>query len=112
MWLLDVNMPKPLIAALGELGIQARTAIDQGWKNLTNGRLVEAAVAQGFSSLLTRDQLFGESANRALRNFPQFSVVLITLPQMKAAGFMENFKVAWRIAPITPVPGKMIHWPA
>ncbi len=111
MWLLDVNMPRPLIAALAELGIQAKTAIDQGWKNLTNGRLVEAAVSQGFSCLLTRDKLFGDSASRALRNFPQFSVVLITLPQMKAPGFMENFKAAWRLSPIKPVPGEMIHWP-
>ncbi len=112
MWLLDVNMPRPLIAALGKLGQQAKTAIDLGWENLTNGRLVEAAVSQGFSCLLTRDQLFGESASRALSTFPQFSVILITLPQMKAPAFMENFKESWNISPIKPIPGKMIRWPA
>lgn len=111
MWLLDVNMPRPLIAALGELGIQARTAIEQGWKDLTNGRLVRAAVDQGFTCLLTRDQLFGDSAAKALKDFPQFAVVLITLPQMKAAGFLENFKTTWRASPIKPTAGKIIRWP-
>ena len=112
MWLLDVNMPRPLIAVLGELGIQSKTAIEQGWNELTNGRLVSAAVAQGFSCLLTRDQFFGESAARALKDFPNFSVVLVSLPQMKSPDFIQNFKAAWRTAPIIPVPGKIIHWPS
>ena len=111
MWLLDVNMPRPLIAALGKLGINAQTAGDQGWEALTNGRLVEAAVSKGFTCLLTRDQLFGESAARALKNFPQFSVILITIPQMKGTAFVESFNREWRTTPIKPVPGKITQWP-
>ena len=111
MWLLDVNMPNPLIPVLGELGIQAKTATDQGWATLSNGRLVEAAVTQGFTCLLTRDKLFGESAAQGLLRFPKFAVVLISLPQMKATPFIESFQAAWRIGPIQPLAGKMISWP-
>jgi uncharacterized protein DUF5615 len=111
MWLLDVNMPNPLTAFLGELGIQAATATDRGWGTLTNGRLVEAAVREGFVCLLTRDRLFGDSAAQALHKFPQFAVVLIGLPQLKAPQFLQSFQTAWESSPIKPVSGKMIHWP-
>jgi hypothetical protein len=50
---------------------------------LTNGILVEAAANAGFNCILTRDRLFGESAARALKRFPGFSVVLVTIPQLR-----------------------------
>jgi hypothetical protein len=70
MWLLDANMDVHLVAVLGEFGIRCDTAANRGWKALSNGDLVAAAVAAGFHCLLTRDRLFGESASRALKSLP------------------------------------------
>jgi hypothetical protein len=67
MWLLDANMDVHLASLLAELGIASETAAAKGWKALSNGQLVAAAVSSGFDCLLTRDRLFGESAeNRHL----------------------------------------------
>ena len=67
MWLLDANMDVHLVQTLNELGVSCDTAANRGWKALSIGELVSAAVAAGFTCLLTRDQLFGESAARALK---------------------------------------------
>jgi len=80
MWLLDANMDVHLVSVLESFGIACDTAANRGWKALSNGELVTAAVAAGFVCLLTRDQLFGQSASRAL-TFPQFAVVVIDVPQ-------------------------------
>jgi hypothetical protein len=40
---------------------------------------VRAVVDAGFQCLLTRDRLFGESASRALKLFPQFAVVVVKM---------------------------------
>ncbi len=111
MWLLDVNVPAQLVGLLAELGEQARTAKDQGWGGLVNGALVEAAVAGGFTCVLTRDRLFGEAASRALRRFPQFSVVLLDLPQLRAQQFLQEFRATWSRAPIRPESGRFTSWP-
>ena len=58
MWLLDVNLPRGLVATLGEFGVPAEHAGARGWDALTNGTLVEAAVNAGFFCVLTRDGLF------------------------------------------------------
>jgi len=79
--------------------------------HLSNGQLVGAAVATGFSCLLTRDRLFGESASRALRSHPDFAVVLVSLPQKKWPIYLEEFQRAWARIPITPLPGELIEWP-
>lgn len=71
MWLLDANMDAHLVSVLDDFGISCDTAGNRGWKALSNGDLVTAAVAAGFVCLLTRDRFFGESAARALRAFPQ-----------------------------------------
>ena len=65
MWLLDANMDVHLASVLTGLGIECDTAGNRGWKALSNGDLVKAAVDAGFRCLLTRDRLFGESASRA-----------------------------------------------
>ena len=83
MWLLDANMDVHLIQTLNELGVSCDTAANRGWKALSNGDLVSAAVAAGFTCLLTRDQLFGESAARALKVFSTFGVVVVNLPQQR-----------------------------
>jgi hypothetical protein len=111
MWLLDVNVPKGLVAALAELGIEARHAEDRGWGGLTNGNLVGAAIEAGFTGVLTRDRLFGESASRALKRFPVFSVVLVTLPQLRWPEFSAHFIRAWADNPIRPEPGRFLRWP-
>ncbi len=83
----------------------------RGWKALANGALVTEAVNAGFSCLLTGDGLFGESAAKALKQFPQFAVVLVTLPQEPWSRYRRSFLTRWEIAPIAPVPGRLIWWP-
>ena len=111
MWLLDVNMPKKVGSLLGEFEIEAHSADDRGWGGLSNGVLVEAAVEAGFLCILTRDQLFSESAARTLKRFPAFCVVLVTIPQVRGAEFLERFWSAWDECPILPVAGKLLRWP-
>jgi len=67
MWLLDANVDVHLAAVFRQWGIPCDTAAHRGWKALSNGELVATAFAEGFCCLLTRDQLFGESAAQALR---------------------------------------------
>ena len=73
MWLLDANIDVHLASLLKSFQIECDTAANRGWKALSNGHLVKAAVDAGFDCLLTRDRLFGESASRALRLFPTFN---------------------------------------
>jgi hypothetical protein len=112
MWLLDVHMPKKIAAVLGEFGIQAQTADARGWKGLTNGAPVEVAVQAGFSCAVARDRLFGEFAARAWKRFPQFSVVLVAIPQLRGPEFLERFRGAWKRTPIQPVAGQLLRWPS
>ena len=111
MWLLDANVPKKLVAVLAEFGIEAETAESRGWKSLTNGQLVEAAAEAGFACVLTRDTLSGESAARVLRRLPRFCVILITIPQLRGAQFLDEFRQVWAASPIRPEPGTVVHWP-
>jgi|SRR5208283_3545883 hypothetical protein len=111
MWLLDANMDVHLVAVLADLAIESDTAGRRGWKALSNGQLVAAAVAAGFDCLLTRDRLFGETASHALRSFPQFAVVVVNLPQQRWQEYRQQFVTAWAEAPIRPVPGRLTDWP-
>jgi len=110
MWLLDVNMPRQLKGLLAEFRIPAETANERGWGTLVNGELLKAAADSGFSCLLTRDRLFGETAGRYLKGHPVFSVVIITLPQVRASQFLSSFKEAWANKPITATPGQVQSW--
>jgi hypothetical protein len=112
MWLLDANMPVQLVALLGELGIEADSAVARGWHTISNGSLVRAAVEAKFTALLTRDRLFGESAAPALKVHGDFGIVRVTLPQLRASQFLAAFRAAWQTARIIPAPGRMIEWPA
>lgn len=111
MWLLDANMDVHLVAVLSDFGIASDTAGIRGWKALSNGQLVAAAVAEGFDCLLTRDQLFAESAARALKLHRNFAVVLVTLPQRRWPIYREQFLQAWSISAIVPQAGHVVHWP-
>ena len=112
MWLLDANMPVQLVALLKELGIESDSALARGWNTLSNGRLVRMAAEAKFSALLTRDRLFGEAAAGALRSHPDFCVVRVTLPQLRATQFLPAFRAAWQKAQIVPASGRIIEWPA
>lgn len=111
MWLLDANMDVNLVRVLARLGIRAETAGSRGWKAFSNGQLVAAAVASGFECLLTRDRQFGESAAKALREHPQFAVVLILLRQQRSDIYPKRFLELWSEAPIIPEPGRLLAWP-
>jgi predicted nuclease of predicted toxin-antitoxin system len=111
MWLLDANMPTKLAQVLFDLGVPAETTHQRGWGALSNAKLLEAAVPQGFTCLLTRDRLFAESAARALRLFPRFGVVVVTLPQLREKAFLDAFCKAWSASPIVSVPGGIVYWP-
>jgi predicted nuclease of predicted toxin-antitoxin system len=111
MWLLDANMDVHLVRVLNDYGISSDTAGNRGWKALSNGELVAAAVAAGFVCLLTRDQLFGESASRALKSFPEFAVVVVDVPQQPWMQYRVRFVAQWAKRPIVPVAGQLTHWP-
>jgi len=100
MWLLDANIDVHLVATLSNLGVIADTAANRGWKALSNGELVAAAVMAGFDCVLTRDQLFAESAARALKLYQNFAVVLVTLPQQRWPVYRQRFRHAWSISAI------------
>jgi hypothetical protein len=85
--------------------------MNRGWKDLSNGDLVAAAVKSGFECLLTRDQLFGESASRSLKRFPDFALVIVKLPQVHWQQYVESFVRAWNAGPIQPIRGTVTHWP-
>ncbi len=111
MWLLDANMDVHLTTLLAEAGIATETASGRGWKALSNGELVTAAVASGFDCLSTRDRLFGESASRALHLHPTFAVILVNLPQQRWPEYRQSFLKAWASAAIAPHPGCLVEWP-
>jgi hypothetical protein len=111
MWLLDANMDVHLVSILKDFGIVCDTAGNSGWKSLSNGDLVTAAVADGFLCLLTRDQLFGESASRALQSFPQFAVIVVDVPRQPWNQYRDRFIAQWMERPIMFEAGQVIHWP-
>jgi hypothetical protein len=80
MWLLDANLDIHLLKLLQSLGTDCDTAENRGWKTLRNGDLVAACAQSGFDTLLTRDQLFAESASGAWRTFPGLAVVIVASP--------------------------------
>ena len=111
MWLLDVNLPNGLLKLLQSLGISAETTVHRGWRNLGNGKLAEAAFRNGFTVILTRDRLFGESAGKALKSFPDLAAVILQIPQSKSPVFLQHFEEAWKTAPVEPMAGAIVEWP-
>jgi predicted nuclease of predicted toxin-antitoxin system len=111
MWLLDVNTDVRLVEVLAEFGIKAETAASRGWRELSNGELVRATATAGFTCLVTRDELFMQSAARTLKLYPEFAIVLLRLPQMRRQTFIAAFRTSWASEPIRPAPGKLLSWP-
>ena len=112
MWLLDANMDVHLLALLREFGVESEAAARRGWGMLDNGQLVSAAADACFTCLLTQDRLFGQSAANALKSYPNFSVVVVHLPQKPWLAYQQQFRLAWATSPIQPLPGQTTHWPA
>ena len=112
MWLLDVNVSVEVKEVLTKVGIVSKSAIQLGWRELRNGALVEEAYRRGFRVLVTKDRLFSESASKRLKSYPDFAVIIVSLPQQKATEFAASFRSAWAVEPIQPVPGQTIFWPA
>jgi hypothetical protein len=110
-WLLDVNVPQQLVLTLKAFGVEAETAASRGWKQLTNGNLVEAASKAGFSTILTRDRRFQQSAWETLKRFPTMALVVLVLAQARALDFLRDFESSWVTKPIQPIVGKIITWP-
>jgi hypothetical protein len=111
MWLLDANLDIHLVELLKSFQIDCDTAENRGWKALRNGDLIAAAVKAGFHTLLTRDQLFVESASRTWRTFPDFGIVVVALPQLRSKLYLDAFARAWAAATIRPVAGQVVNWP-
>jgi hypothetical protein len=111
MWLLDVNVDLHLLGLLREFGVPSEAAMNLGWQELSNGELVRRAARHGFTCLLTRDRLLGTVASKALREHPNFAVVLVALPQRPWPLYERHFRAAWSASPILPVAGRAIAWP-
>jgi hypothetical protein len=50
-------------------------------------------------------------AARALKRFPEFCVVLVTIPQLRGPEFLEQFRGDWARRPIQPIAGQLLRWP-
>ena len=111
MWLLDANLDVHLVEVLAALGHPSETAEERGLKALRNGELLAAAARADFECLLSRDQLFAESASRTWREFHDFCVVVITIPRMPSKRYLEAFVAEWSVSPIRPQKGRIINWP-
>ncbi len=112
MWLLDHNLPQQLVSSLKSMGIECKTAYEQGWNELQNGELLSTASHADFTCILTRDTLFAKSAHKEMTKFSSMAIVLITIPQYKGKRYVEKFLKHWQDNPISPTQGKIIHWPS
>ena len=111
MLLLDHNLPHQLRDLLAGFGLKSESATFRGWEELRNGDLVAAAHSGGFTTILTRDVKFAQSASRTLVSFPSMAIVVVRLPQRSWRLYLDAFRVAWAKAPIAAQPGKVISWP-
>jgi predicted nuclease of predicted toxin-antitoxin system len=75
--LLDHDLPKQLRLLLrGHLALTAR---QMSWEELSNGRLIAAAQAQGFDILLTADKRMFQQQQHVERSI---SIILLSTPLM------------------------------
>lgn len=108
MWLLDANLDIHLVELLKNFQIDCDRAENRGWKALRNGELAPPPYKRGST---TKDLLFAESASQIWRTFPDFGVVVVTLPQLPSKRYLEAFARAWAVTPIHPVGGTVVSWP-
>lgn len=101
--LLDEQLPRLLADEL--VGHVVRTVQQQGWAGLTNGELLQRAVADGFEVIVTADQNLEFQQN--LAKSPLGVVVL-----QAASNDLDDLRplVASAIAAIASVaPGEVVH---
>ena len=111
VWLLDANIDIRVRQILAEYGVESQTAESLGWKRLSNGNLVAAAIGGGFTCLVTRDQLFVQSAGKTLKCFLHFAIVIVNLRQQRWQAYGDSFRREWAREEIRPIPGKAVSWP-
>lgn len=111
MFLLDHNFPIQILEFLQSEKTQVQTTRYHGWEALENGALAASAYQFGYRCILTRDKKFAESAARALKQFPELSIVVVTLKQDKAARYLEAFCAAWIKNRILVQSGQLLRWP-
>lgn len=110
-WILDHNIPLAMKRFLQSQTIISVTAKERGWEQLSNGELVAAVVAAGFSVILTQDRRFQESAAKTLRLHIQVSIVLVILPpKVKPPALSSHIATKWAEGQIIPVPGQLVVW--
>ena len=51
------------------------------------------------------------SANDTLATLAAGGLVLLTIPQLRGAEFLDQFRRHWEKKPLVPAPGQLIHWP-
>ena len=110
-WLLDVNVNRKIIPILKASGIESHSAVNLGWRLLTNGDLISAAVTGGFNVMLTNDVRIMQIGNKSLSNCLDFSIVLLRLPQIPSEKYLQAFEAKWLAAPIEPQRGRLLIWP-
>ena len=111
MWLLDVNVNRKIIPLLRANGVDAQSAIDLGWRLLTNGHLIEKAFVSGFKVMLTNDVRIEQSAEKSLVKFSDFALVLLRLPQIPSEQYLQMFQQQWAKQAILPEKGRLSIWP-
>lgn len=92
--LLDENLPESLLVRLRGLGHQADSVNSLRLKGLGNGSLYRE-VAWSYDLCFTRDAGFARSVQR-LRELSPVKLLRVTLPQVRASQFVEDFVVAFQ----------------
>ena len=111
MWLLDHNVSVKVKDFLTWKKIEAKTASEMGWEELSNGNLVEQAIGKGFSCLLTRDQNFEHEAHKSLARSSDIAIVKLQIKQGTGQKYIKAFSFEWDKSPINPEKGEVIIWP-
>ena len=70
--LLDENLPKRLKQDLREYEVY--TTADKGWTGISNGKLLELLIANGFDALLTFDKNL-----QYQQNFSKYSIAVLVI---------------------------------
>ena len=96
--LFDHNVPRALRRRLP--GHEVSTTKREGWDELLNGRLLDAAEQKGFDLLITRDQGFAHQQNMRER---RIAVALLVDPRQDERTFVALIDtVAGRLASLAP----------
>ena len=82
--MLDEGVPKPLAAKLRALDVDA-VAFPNGWKQLSNGKLLDAIEGDGFNVLVTNDKSIPHQQNLRGRR-----IAVLVLPTNRLRDVLAN----------------------